>query len=154
MAVELKVWLTVVPPPTGDADTKYPVRVPVPGSVGAVQLAVICPLAPVPVTPVGAPGNALHVKPTLPGHPAHAPEIPLAVAPLPPAPLVAPVVPCAVCSPQDFEVTALPAVKVGLDPLLKLVRREVDTQDDPDPPPPAPSAGRKVQPLDAPLPPP
>lgn len=129
--------------------------VPVPGSPGAVQVPVICPLAPVPVTPVGAPGNALQVKVALPGHPAQPPVMPLvAVAPLPPAPVVAPVVPWAVCSPQDLEFTALPTVKAGFEPLEKLVRWDVDTHDDPAPPPPAPSAGVMVQPLEAPLPPP
>ena len=73
---------------------------------------------------------------------------------MPPAPVAAPVVPWACCSTHDVLLTALPAVKVGLLPLEKLVRYEVDAHDEPAPPAPAPSAGRRLQLLLVPLPPP
>jgi hypothetical protein len=129
----------------------------VPESAGAVQLAVICPLEPVAVTPEGAPDRALQVRLMLPGHPANPPEIapdPELLAPFPPAPFAPPLVPCVWCWPQAIEFNALPAAKDGFDPLLKFVREDVDTQEEPAPPPPAPSAGKMVQSLAAPLPPP
>jgi hypothetical protein len=90
----------------------------------------------------------------LPGQPAQAPEALLEVGPLPPAPVVAPVVPSAICSPHNFELMALPAAKEGFDPFAKLVREDVDTQEEPAPPPPPPSCVKTMQSLAAPLPPP
>ena len=126
-----------------------------PESDGAVQLAVIWPLPPVPVTPVGAPGKAvqLRARATRAAGPAacHA----AARAGTRTAHTGGgPDVPCAVDSPQAVELVVDPAVNVGFEPLTKLVRLEVDTHEDPAPPPLAPSAGRRVQPLPVPLPPP
>jgi hypothetical protein len=78
----------------------------------------------------------------------------LEVGPAPPAPFVAPLMPCVVCTPQAVEPVALPAVKDGFDPLLKLVKAEVEAHEEPAPPPPAPSCGAIVQLFVAPLPPP
>src|SRR5580704_15059249 len=127
----------------------------VPGSDGAVQLAVICPLAPVPVTPVGAPGKADQVRAMPPGQPVN----PVPVAPLvlesldPPLPVDPPAVPCATDRPQTVDVP-LPATKLGFVPLTKLVTSAVATHEEPAPPPPLPSDGVMKQKLPAPPPPP
>jgi hypothetical protein len=130
------------------------VIVEVPGSAGAVQLTVDCPVPPVAVTPLGAPGRAVQVRLTVPGQPASALAFELDVVPVPPAPVVAPVIPWLVWTPHTVVDVATPAVNFGLEALLKLVRCEVDTHEEPAPPAPAPSDGRTRQSLPAPLPPP
>ena len=70
VAVELKVWLTVVPLGVGTAVTLYPVIEAVPESAGAVHVQETWAFPPVPVTPVGAPGSAVQVRVVLPGQPA------------------------------------------------------------------------------------
>jgi hypothetical protein len=95
----------------------------VPESPGAVQLTVDCPVPPLAVTPLGAPGRAVQLRRTLPGQPAQPPATLLVeVDPEPPTPVVAPETPWAVDSGQAFELVVAPAVNVGFVPLTKLVR--------------------------------